>query len=177
MGSTPLASVLFAPGPAAGLEDRLMLFGQFVGSWDVVVTDREPDGAETVAEGEWHFGWVLGGLAVQDVWIVPHGRVAGTDRGSVEHGTAVRVYDPDADRWIVSWSGPRKRRFYRLEARPEGEGIVLRGAHDGVALRWSFSDIHPDRFHWRNEQSHDGGDTWTLVQWMDVTRRRSADLA
>jgi hypothetical protein len=45
----------------------------------------------------------VGGLPVQDVWIVPHGRAAGTERGAVEYGTAVRVYDPDTDRWVVSW--------------------------------------------------------------------------
>jgi len=96
---------------------------------------------------------------------------AGIERGTVEYSTAVRVYDPDADHWIVSWNGPRKGRLYRFEALADGEGIVLRGEHDDVALRWSFSKMRPDSFPWRNEQSRDGGNTSTFVQWMNVTRR------
>lgn len=95
---------------------------------------------------------------------------AGIERGTVEYSTAVRVYDPDADHWIVSRSGPR-RRLYRFEALADGEGIVLRGEHDDVALRLSFSEIRPDSFPRRNEQSRDGGNTSTFVQWMNVTRR------
>ncbi len=166
-----LGTVLLAERPAPELDGRLGLFGQFVGSWDLIVTDRQPDGTETSEEGEWHFGWVLGGRAVQDVWIVPGGRSSRPDRGSIEHGTGVRVYDPGGDRWIVSWSGPRKQRFHRFEARAEGDEIVLRSTDPGPALRWTFFDIGPDRFRWRNEQSSDGGVAWTLVQWMVVTRR------
>ena len=161
-------TALVAPGPAPGLADRMGLFGQFVGSWDLTVTDVDADGTETVAEGEWHFAWVLGGRAVQDVWVVPG--LAAADAGGVEHGSALRVYDPATDRWTVSWSGPVKQRFHRFHAAAEGDEVVLRSVDGPPHLRWVFSDIRPDRFRWRNERSEDG-EAWALVQWMDVRRR------
>jgi hypothetical protein len=37
-------SLLAADGPAEGVADRLMLFGHFVGAWDVESTSFQPDG-------------------------------------------------------------------------------------------------------------------------------------
>jgi len=34
---------------------------------------------------------------------------------------------------------------------------------DGSAIRWSFRDIGPDSFRWRDERSTDGR-TWALQQ-------------
>ena len=49
-----------------------MLFGLFVGEWEFDWTGYDEDGDETLTErGEWIFGWVLEGRAVQDVWIIP----------------------------------------------------------------------------------------------------------
>jgi len=66
-GGTPsragLVEALHADGPAGPHADELMLFGRFVGSWRLEWSDA--DGA--TATGELHFGWVLGGRAVQDV--------------------------------------------------------------------------------------------------------------
>lgn len=175
MGDVTWQGALAAPGPAPHLAGSLDLFGRFVGSWDLVVRDLGPDGAPVAEEpGEWHFGWVLGGRAVQDVWIVPSGPgVADDRRGTVEYGTGVRVYDPASATWTVSWSGAVKQRFHRFTAAAEGDDVVLRGVEGepGPRLRWTFHDIEPDRFGWRNERSDDGGATWTTVQTMVVTRR------
>ncbi len=166
-----LARVLTADGPDPEHREELMLFGQFVGSWDLVVTDFDDAGEPRRSPGEWHFGWVLEGRAIQDVWIVPSGgRGDPTDPAS-EYGTAIRVYDAGTGTWQVSWSGPVKRRFLRLNARALGDEIVLSGSHDGADVRWVFFGIEPDRFRWRNERSVDGGKTWTLTQRMVVTRR------
>ena len=63
-------AALQATGPAADRADRMALYGQFVGSWDLDVTEYRDDGP-VQRRGEWHFGWALEGRAVQDVWIVP----------------------------------------------------------------------------------------------------------
>lgn len=60
---------LQANAPLTDLAEKLQLFGQFVGSWDAKVFNYKPDGSTQILQAEWHFGWVLEGRAVQDVWI------------------------------------------------------------------------------------------------------------
>jgi hypothetical protein len=67
MNADAMLLALKASGPDPRLEKELMLFGQFVGSWDVDVTNIEPDGSQLELKGEWHFGWVLQGKAIMDV--------------------------------------------------------------------------------------------------------------
>ena len=65
------SQVLHADGPAPEYADKLALYGQFVGDWDADVVTYTPDGARHEGQGEIHFGWVLRGRAVQDVWMIP----------------------------------------------------------------------------------------------------------
>lgn len=67
-----MIEVLQASTPFDGMAEKLQLFGQFVGSWDARVVNYKPDGSNSqTVEAEWHFGWVLEGRAIQDVWIAP----------------------------------------------------------------------------------------------------------
>ena len=68
---TGLIEALHVTGPAAEHADKLMLFGRFVGSWCLEWTGPDGGGQPATMTGELHFGWVLGGRAVQDIWIVP----------------------------------------------------------------------------------------------------------
>jgi hypothetical protein len=83
-------------GPDPNLEEKLMLFGQFVGDWDIV-EDRytQADGTEVKLKGEVHFGWILGGTAIQDVWM---GHKENSQR-MILLGTTIRFYDPKIDAW------------------------------------------------------------------------------
>jgi hypothetical protein len=63
--------VFLSDRPDDELAIELELFGQFVGSWDVSVTNYQPDGSTITIPAEWHFAWALGGRAIQDVWIAP----------------------------------------------------------------------------------------------------------
>jgi hypothetical protein len=168
MLSNSLLDAFGAPGPDPALADRLALFGQFVGSWDLTVTDIDPDGVETTRPGEWHFGWALAGRAVADVWICPRRTAAGDSPG--EHGLSLRFYDPELDAWRSTWMGPGRGIVRAFVARPTDTGIALHGRFDGVDTRWSFSDITPSSFRWRNEESTDGGATSRLVQTFDARR-------
>ena len=151
-----LAHAFTADGPADGVD--LSLFGRFAGSWDLDCTEYESDGSATTRRGEWHFGYALAGRATTDVWILP----------GVEHGVSVRFPDPDAGpgAWRSTWVGPGRRRVHSFLARADGDRIVL----DGGDLRWTFSDIEPQRFHWRNEARQPDG-SWRLQQEFDVRRR------
>jgi hypothetical protein len=71
---TGLRRVLHVSSPAGEHAGKLMLFGRFVGSWHLDWTGAGVGGQAARMSGELHFGWVLGGRAVQDIWIIP-GRV------------------------------------------------------------------------------------------------------
>ncbi len=59
---------LGADGPGPEMREKLMLFGQFVGDWDIVEARYpQPDGTEIKRRGEIHSGWILDGRAIQDV--------------------------------------------------------------------------------------------------------------
>ena len=182
MTSTPSANAqvvsvpqgLAAEGPAADLADKMMLFGQFAGDWDVDFTVYGADGARQTEKAEWHFGWILEGRAIQDVWIVPR-REEHDKAGPVksDYGTTIRFYDPAIDAWRVVYVSPLQGDLLTFVARKVGDEIVLEG-HDpeGSPMRWVFSEITEQSFRWRRVVSTDGGKTWRLQKEMTVRRAR-----
>ena len=56
MDTDSMLDALQARGPHPDLAEHLMLFGQFVGAWDVDVTNIAADGTKNEFKGEWHFG-------------------------------------------------------------------------------------------------------------------------
>src|SRR5262249_56088330 len=89
-----MIEVLRSSHPRAALAEKLQLFGQFVGSWDVEVTSYNPDGSQETVPGEWHFGWVLDGRAIQDVWIAPKRSLRSADEELREYGATLPFYYP-----------------------------------------------------------------------------------
>jgi uncharacterized protein YciI len=165
----PLAEALHVPGPSGPHAERLMLFGRFVGSWTL---EWSAPGAEPAA-GELHFGWVLGGRAVQDLWIVPGRGQPGEGQPPLGfHGSTIRFYDPAIDAWRSTWIEPVNGRVRRFIGRPHGDEIVLLSDEDDPQLRWRFTAIEPDSFIWRSESSSDGGTTWRFDEQM-IARRRA----
>jgi hypothetical protein len=153
---------LAASGPHPDHARELMLFGRFVGAWDMQGEQIAADGTRTEFRGEWHFGWVLAGRAVQDVLI----------SDPIEYGTTVRFYDPVADLWEITWITPPGRAVRRLQARPDGDDIRLEGRdRGGHLLRWTFTDITDGSFTWSGYRSDDEGATWRLEEEMRLTRR------
>lgn len=160
---------LLAPGPAPGLEERLQLFGQFVGDWAILdqrfpLSDRRPERRR----GEVHFRWVLGGRAVQDVWGPRDPR---TGR-FLPVGTTVRFYDAGIRGWRSVWISPYQAEVRAFVGRLVGPEIVLREQHRSEARRehWIFSDIRPGSFRWRAEQRPAGGKGWVVVEEMQLAR-------
>src|SRR5205809_8147501 len=99
MMTVAFLDALNADDPAAERDGKMALYGQFIGSWDLDVTEFKDDGTTRRRPGEWHFGWALEGRAVQDVWIVPpRGQRQGDAIAlSNRYGTTLRVYDPAID--------------------------------------------------------------------------------
>jgi hypothetical protein len=157
---------LHAGGPSADRAGNMDLYGWLIGSWDLEVTRFLPDGTRRRRPGEWHFGWVLEGRAIQDVWVVPprgpqHQGDAAANVNA--YGTTLRVYDPRIDAWQVQWTDPVTQSYLSMIGRKEGSDIVQLGkSPDGNLIRWSFSEITQKSFRWRGEVSVNNGATWRL---------------
>ena len=166
------AEIIGAIGPNPEHREALMLFGQFVGSWDVDATQRTPDGRSQRVRGEWHFFWVLEGRAIQDVILTPPRGERDPNKWRMgDYQTALRFYRPEDGTWDVTAISPIYNQVHRLIARQVGDRIVLEGTRpDGRPQRWSFNDITSERCRWRGEVSSDGGATWFLEEEMTLTR-------
>jgi hypothetical protein len=160
------------PGPAGPHADELDLFGQFVGSWILEWAGRDPGGDPVTMTGELHFGWVLGGRAVQDIWIVPGRGQPGEGKPPLAfHGSTIRFYDAAIGAWRSTWVEPVNGRVRRFIGRFTGDEIVIVSDEDDPQLRWRFTDIGPASFRWRGEVSRDGGTTWEVEEEMHATLR------
>ena len=145
-----------------------MLFGQFVGDWDII-EDRytQEDGTEVKLKGEVNFGWILGGTAIQDVWM---GHKENSQR-MILFGTTIRFYDPKIDAWRSTWLSPIKGIVQTFIARKVNDEIVLEGKTiEGYPLKWIFSQITPQSFRWHSEETRDNGKTWQLTEEMQIRK-------
>lgn len=159
---------LGAIGPEVAHADDLQLFGRLIGSWDLDMWSLDPDGARRSFSGEWHFGWVLEGRAVQDVLVT-----RSSDGKIVGYGSTIRSLDTRTGRWWIVWQDPLAGEFSVLLAEPEENRIVLRGqwtlAAGAKAFRWTFSDITAGAFLWECHLSENGTD-WRLAETIQARR-------
>lgn len=163
--STSFIDALHSDGPAPDRADKMDLYGRFVGRWEMDALHHRDDGSTQRSRGEIHFGWVLEGRAIQDVWIVPdrNTRARAAPDQLDFYGTTLRVYDPGIDAWHILWIDPVMQAYPRMIGRARGADIVQDGIDsNGTAIRWSFTEITAQSFHWLAEISADGGATWQL---------------
>jgi len=163
---------LAAYGPDQNLKEKLALFGQFIGDWDIVEARYTgADGTEVKMKGEVHFGWILGGTAIQDVWM-------GCREGShkmVLFGTTIRFYDSKIDAWRSTWLSPIKGLVQTFVARKVNDEIILEGkTAEGYPENWIFSQVTPQSFRWHSEETHDNGKTWLLTEEMQIRKAEAA---
>jgi hypothetical protein len=172
-----MIEALAAEGPFPAHADKLMLFGQLVGAWDI--KGRYFNQAGQVAQerqGEWHFGWVLEGRAIQDVILTPPlADRRRTGAPAVDYGTAIRFYDPRLDAWRVVALTPVFGVVVNLIAHSVGDEIVQEGSvPDSKLYRWVFSEISEQSFRWTGYESADEGRTWFLGE--EIRGRRRTNL-
>lgn len=157
---------LNADGPFSPLKNKLMLFGQFVGDWDIVeARSLQEDGSWLISRGEYHSGWILGGTAIQDVW-------KSTDDGIEDTGgTTIHVYDPDTDSWNSIWISPSQGAIRSFTGKKRGKEIELESRETSRRLmKWVFYDMKKDSFRCRSESTNDSGKTWIVTEEMLLKR-------
>jgi hypothetical protein len=157
--ASAMLHALHAQGAASDRAKQMMLYGQFVGSWQGSRIVHETAGRRRELAAEVYFDWVLEGRAVQDVWIAraPH------DGRAVMYGTTLRVYDPAGDCWHITWIDPLTQSTMRMVGRKVGDDIVqeCRG-DDGRLRQWVFTEIAADAFHWISREQTDDAAGWNL---------------
>ena len=88
------------------------------------------------------------------------------------YGTTLRVYDPGIDSWHILWTDPANQIYTQQIGRARGQDIVQEGKlPTGAILRWSFTEITGNFFHWLGEHSADDGVSWWLQ--VEVFARRA----
>lgn len=156
---------LLANKPDPEHRDKLMLFGQFIGSWNYAATAYHDDGTRETSEGEIHFHWILQGRAVQDVWSAK----SQSNAEAKPYGTTVRFYDPKSDTWKSTWISPVAGVVFPMTARQVGSEIVIEGTNSsGKLVHWIFSDIASNSFRWHAERLVDG--KWRTYEDLTVKR-------
>ncbi|AJZ58468.1 hypothetical protein OI25_188 [Paraburkholderia fungorum] len=168
-------AALSAPARAAGIDAADDLYGWLTGSWDMDVLHYRVDLRQAPRRGEIHFGWVLEGRAVQDVWIMPPRgeRHAALSPADSMYGTTLRVWDPALRAWRVTYLNPLTGQRDELTGRRVGDDLVQIGTHaDGTPIRWNFTEITRDSFRWTGVALAQDGVTWTLEGEFHARRRR-----
>lgn len=138
-------NALTCEGKNIALPEEFNYFGNLIGSWKIDYIDNK---TSQVIKGEWHFSWVLEGMAIQDVIILP----------DYEYGTTLRVYNPGTHAWDIAYCYTGK--IMRLEARREDGMIVLTNMAD-ERRKWVFAKIEDHKFHWQDVIVKDDGE-WQI---------------
>jgi hypothetical protein len=164
-----LAEALIAPGPTPEYPGRMRRFGQLVGSWAATGSRLdETTGEWVVRDFTWIMDFILDGRAVQDVEVEAR---SSHPSGFETVATAVRVYDPHAGMWRVTYFAPTTGEYCHLVATPHRTGIRQDGTRtDGKPIRWNFTSIAADRYNWEAWVSDDEGATWRLIEHNEATR-------
>lgn len=124
------------------LPEEYNYFGKLVGSWKIDYIDNSTSHA---IKGEWHFSWVLEGMAIQDIIILP----------DYECGTTLRVYNPGTHAWDIAYCFTGK--IIRLEAKKENGLIVLTDIENN-RRKWVFAKIEENNFHWQDVTVKEDGE-------------------
>lgn len=127
------------------LPEEFNYFEKLIGSWAI---DYIESNNSISIKGEWHFSWVLEGMAIQDVIIL----------SDYEYGTSLRIYNPDTHAWDVAYGYTGK--IIRLEAKKQDDMIMLTFVND-ERRKWVFTNIENNRFHWENITVKDDGE-WDI---------------
>ncbi len=165
-----MTTAVRAMGPHASLGGQAEVFGRFVGTWHVEYADFSKDGKVLHHSGQLVVGWALDGRAIQDLWIVdPSGK-----RKDRDVYTDVRYFDPESRTWSAVFIDRENASVARFTGDAAGGSRIVLDTPDfgHKHTRWSFSDIQPDAFVFRDEASSDGGRAWRLQAEYHMKRRR-----
>ncbi|TDF38203.1 hypothetical protein EYS14_10930 [Alteromonadaceae bacterium M269] len=173
-----------ASAESQGLDDVLMKskagcmtgpmaqFGRYIGDWDIADQTLQQDGKTWVAGNgaRWNFTCVGDGIAVQDFWM-PNGAEGSPPPGV---GTNLRIYDPENQRWEVTWTATRAPGQTHIQAKADESGNMVMhyvSPAQNPPRRIIFFSPTDEGWNWVMELSFDNEKTWTPVYKIKATLR------
>jgi hypothetical protein len=112
----------------------------------------------------------MDGRAIQDLWIVnPSGA-----RKEREVYTDLRYFDPKSGTWPATFIDPEHVSVAKFTGGAVADDRIVLQSQDinaNMDTRWSFNDIRPNSFVFRDEASSNGGKTWRLQSEYHMKRR------
>jgi len=168
-----LPRALLGPERAPDIPEADDVYGWLIGSWALDV--RRYAGIDLAGRGlrgELHAARVLEGRGIQDTWIMPpRGARPGPDEPMNMYGTTLRTWDPALHAWRIAWSNPARNHYEQQIGRWHGKDIIQLGSRpNGVATRWSFTEITARSFRWLGHALASDGATWNLEGEFLATR-------
>ncbi len=146
--------VSYNPGPAYPFgrphpeaPSELAQFAFMIGEFDCVDEIRQQDGSKLRFRAIWNARYFLNGYGIQDEYWTPRFFTSN-----------IRIYDPDADKWKVTFFRMPGYQSGVWEGGKEGKEMKMRsgGRTSGPAL--TFHNITPDSFAWKSGGEDPG---WT----------------
>ena len=179
VGEDGFHALLSAPGRSPDIPESADAYSWLVGSWDLdVLHYLAIDVAGRGLKAEAHFGWVLEGRAVQDIWIMPRPseRSADFDKSMNMYGTTLRIWEPSIQAWRITWINPAAGHREEQIGRWSGKDIVQLGIRsNGTPTRWTYTEITSKSFHWLGEALETDGKTWKMEGEFRAERKPSSN--
>ncbi len=112
---------------AGNAPPELQHFGQLVGQWSTTEEGLKPDGSGwTPSKGaDWDFYWAFDGWVIRDVYISPPHSEAVEDESKRQRGVNLRIYNPEAKQWVMTWLTPALKKPSSFTAVSTKEQIVM----------------------------------------------------
>ncbi|MDD6038278.1 MAG: hypothetical protein PUD20_05735 [bacterium] len=150
------------------LPEEMDWFGALIGSWDFIWHAHIGTKDEIIQKGEWIFSRVLNGFGIQDLFIVPS-REERKRLGmpNAEYGTTIRMYNPASNNWEIYYTCIGE--YTRLRAEKTEDKIILTEINE-QKMRWVFTEITANSFHWQNLILNDNGE-WIVRCDCQATRK------
>jgi|SRR5581483_890533 len=169
-----VTTILQATGPHASLGDQGKVFDRIVGTWDAEYTHFSTAGKVSHTSGELVVGWIMDGRAIQELWI----SYPSSARSGRQVYTTVRYFDPGSGKWPGTFFDPQQASTARFTGGAVADDRMVFDTtdFDHKATRWSFSEMHPETFIYREEESSDGGRIWHLQLEGHMKRRVGTHL-
>ena len=146
-------------GPNPNAHAGIFQIEPFIGRWEMISFDKQPNGQVTETRSTSHAFWILDGYAVQDDF-----RALSGSGSVIFRGTSIRTYDPQTDTWLIRWlmvgdPGMTDIRARWVDGRMigEGTGTDYRGE---FRERFEYRFPDPDHYVFTMDRSYDGGTTW-----------------
>lgn len=146
------------------------LFGLLIGEWDFLWHNFAQGKIAHKVKGEWLFSRLPQYHGIYDVFICPSRQETEKSGICVRPRTSKRLYNPKTNEWNT-YDGDDDN-FNRLRTQcTEDQIIIWDDTPQDFRLRWTIKDIELHSFYWCCEATHDGGQTWTLVEELHATRK------